>query len=133
MLVVGGELTPDKCSYTVHRIKPTKNGDWEYVKEKSTTATKAAGAGQEELDELWEDMNTDKLDNLDPGNTPFTVPLIGGDATAIKQLSANESVENLTLQVQPDEKCSLQLKEHKEKFEDWMSKAKTGHLQARAV
>ena len=49
---MGGELRPDKCSYTVHRMKPTNNGDWEYVKEKSATATKAADEDQEELDDL---------------------------------------------------------------------------------
>ena len=37
LLAVGGELRPDICSYQVHRMKPMKDGDWEYVKEKSTT------------------------------------------------------------------------------------------------
>ena len=110
-----------------------KNCDWEYIKEKSATATKAAGEDQEELDDLWEDKNKDKLDDLDSGNTPFMVPLIGGDAEAIKQLATNESVENLGLQVQPDGKCKSQLKEHKEKVEVWTSKAKTGHLMAGAM
>ena len=66
---------------------------------------------QEELDDLWEDMNEDELDNLDPVNAPFRVPLIGGNAAAIKQLANDESVENLGLQVQPDGKCASQLKE----------------------
>ena len=61
MLAVGGELRPGRCSYTVHRMKPTKNGDWEYVKEKSATATTAAGKDQEELDDLWEDMYEDEF------------------------------------------------------------------------
>ena len=96
-------------------------------------ATKATGEDQEELDDVWEDMNKDELDNLDTGDTPFTVPLIGGNAAAIKQLANGESVENLGLQVQPDGKCALQLKERKEKVEDCMSKAKTGHRPARVV
>ena len=59
-----------------------KRSNWEYVKEKSATATKATGEDQEEIDDSWEDMNKDTLDNLDPGNTSFTVPLISGDAAA---------------------------------------------------
>ena len=35
LLTVGGELRPDKCLYTVHRMQPTKHGDWEYIKEKN--------------------------------------------------------------------------------------------------
>ena len=73
------------------------------------------------------------MDDLDPGDTLFTAPLIGGDAAAIKRLSHDEYVENLGLQAQPDGKCALQLKEHKEKVEDWTSKAKTGHFPARVV
>ena len=49
---MGGELRLEKCSYTVHRVKPTKNGDWEDVKEKSATATNATSEDQEELDDL---------------------------------------------------------------------------------
>ena len=78
-------------------------------------------------------MNEDELDDLDPVDTPFTVPLIGGNAAAIKRLANDKSVENLGLRVQPDGKCASQLKEHKEKVEVWTSKAKTGHLPARAV
>ena len=47
-------------------------------------------------------MSKEEFDDLDPGDTPFTVPLIGGDAAAIKQLVNDESVENLGLQVQPN-------------------------------
>ena len=131
--VVEGELRPDTYSYIVHRMKPTHNGNWDHVKENSATATEAEDEDQEELDDLWEDMNEVEFDNLDPGDKPFTVPLIGGDAAAIKRLANNESVENLGLQVQLDGKCVSQLKERKEKVEDWMSKAKIGHLPARVV
>ena len=71
-----GEPRPDNCSYTVHKMKPTNNGNWEYVKEKSGTATKPAGEDQEEIDDLWEDMNEDELDDLGPGTTPVIVHLI---------------------------------------------------------
>ena len=81
----------------MHRTKPIKNGDWEYVKEKSVTATKDGDEDQEELDNIWEDMDKDELDDLDPVEAPLTVPLIDGNAAAIKQLSNNESVENLGL------------------------------------
>ena len=78
-------------------------------------------------------MYDDKLDDLDPGGTPFTVPLISRNAAAIKRLANAESVKNLGLRVQPDRKCASQLKESKEKVEDWTDKAKTGHLPTRAV
>ena len=32
LLVVGGELRPEECSYTIHEMRQTKNGKWEYVK-----------------------------------------------------------------------------------------------------
>ena len=60
-------------------------------------------------------MNKDELDDLDPADTPFTVPLIGGDTAAIKRLANDESVDNLGLRVQIDWKCALQLKERKDK------------------
>ena len=52
LLAVGGELRPDKCSYTVHEMKPTKDGGWKYVK-----ATPNKPASKEETD-------TDKLDDI---------------------------------------------------------------------
>ena len=33
LLAVGGELRPDKCSYTVHEMRATGDGDWKYVQE----------------------------------------------------------------------------------------------------
>ena len=39
LLAVGRELIPDKCSHTVHRMEPTNNGTWEYVKENSARRT----------------------------------------------------------------------------------------------
>ena len=72
-----------------------QNGDWESIKEKLAAATKKVDEDQEYLDDLWEDMGEDKLDDLDVADAPFTVPLIGGDAAAIKQLANDESVTNL--------------------------------------
>ena len=50
-------------------MKQTNYGDCEYVKEKSATATKDAVEDQEELDNLWEDMSEEELDDLDPVDT----------------------------------------------------------------
>ena len=69
-------------------------------------------------------MHEDELDNLDPDNTRYTCPIIGGDAAALKQLANDESVEKLGLQVQPDGKCVPQLKERKDTVEDWTRTAK---------
>ena len=52
LLAVGGDVRPDKCSYTVHRIKPTKDREWEYVREKLAKVTKAVSVKEEELDNL---------------------------------------------------------------------------------
>ena len=78
-------------------MKPTNNGNWEYIKEELAEATKKVDEDQEELDNLWEDMDEDELDDLDTANAPFTVPLIGGNAAAIKRLANDESVTNLGL------------------------------------
>ena len=109
LMVVGGELRPDTCSYTVHRMKPAKNGEWENIEEKLATPTKKADEDKEELDDLWEDMDEDELNNLDTVDAPFTVPLIDGDAAAINRLATDKCVENLGLWVQPNGKYALQL------------------------
>ena len=56
LLAVRRELRPDKCSYIVRRVKPTKDSDWKYITEKSATATQTIRTEQEELEDLWEDM-----------------------------------------------------------------------------
>ena len=76
-------------------MKPTNTATWSTSKRKLATATKKANEDQEELDDLLEDMAEDKLDDLDVADTPFMVPLIGGNTAAIKRLANNESVTNL--------------------------------------
>ena len=49
--------------------------------------SKKANEDQEKLDDLWKDMDEDELDELDAADTPFTVPLLGGNIAAIKQLA----------------------------------------------
>ena len=97
LLAVGGELRPDKCLYTVHRMYPTKNGDLENIKEKLVEASENVDEDQEELDNLWEDMAEDKFDDLDPVNVPFTVPLSCRNMAASKRLANNKSVKNIGL------------------------------------
>ena len=87
-------------------MQPTKSGEWEYIKDKLVKHTEELDEDQHELDNLWEDMDDNELDTLDVADTPFTVPLIGGDATTIKRLADDESVTNLGLRVQPDGKCT---------------------------
>ena len=97
LLEVRGVLRLDKCSYTVHRVNPTKDGEWEYVQEKLAKVIKVASVKEEELDNLWEDIDENELDDMDPIDTLFPVPLTNRDAAAIKRLANNKSVENLGL------------------------------------
>ena len=71
-----------------------KNGNWEYTKEKLVKAVEKADTDQEELDDLYEDMDEDELDKLDAADAPFIVPLIGGDSATIKRLANDKSVTN---------------------------------------
>ena len=102
LLAVGGELRPDKCSYTVHELKPTKDGGWEYVKEAPNKLASKEVTYINKLDDLREGMNANELDELEPSGPELTIPLANGDATAIKKLSNNDKEENLGMKVQPD-------------------------------
>ena len=55
-----------------------------------------------ELDDLWEDMSNDELDDLEP-LTPGTTPL------TINKLSNGDADENLAMKVQPDGCSSMRL------------------------
>ena len=114
-------------------MQPTKSGEWEYIKDKLVKPTEKLDEGQDELDDLWEDMDEDELDDLDVADTPFTVPLIDGDAATIQRLANYESVTSLGLRVQPDGKGTSQLEECEGKVKDWTDKAKTGNLPKRGV
>ena len=61
LLTVGGEMRPDKCSCMVHEMKPTKDGGWEYVKATPNKPESKEAMDTDELDNLWEDMDADKL------------------------------------------------------------------------
>ena len=53
ILAVGGELRPEKSSYTVYRIKSIDDREWEYVQEKVTRAAKTTtNNATDELDYL---------------------------------------------------------------------------------
>ena len=49
---MGDELRPNKCSNTVHKMRPTKDGEWKHVKEKTVTLSGNKTATAHELDDL---------------------------------------------------------------------------------
>ena len=62
LLAVGGELGPDKCMYTLHEMRPTGDGEWEYVQERVLKeAWTTAPANGADVDGLWE-VSTDPED-----------------------------------------------------------------------
>ena len=84
LLAVGGELRPDKCSYTVDEMRPTGDGEWRYVQEVvNKTPPAVVQADQEGVDELWE-INAE-AENQETSTAKIIVPLIDGDAAAIKE------------------------------------------------
>ena len=48
-LLAVGEAAAEKCSYTIHSMKLTKGGEWEYVKEKPTPPR---GGGRQTIQSL---------------------------------------------------------------------------------
>ena len=124
----------DKCSCTVHRMKPTDNGEWDYVQQKTTKAAKTpANDINEEPDDLWEDTVEGELGDMDPVVTSFTVPLINGETATIKRLTNKKIVKNLGLQVRPVRQSALQLGEHNDKWKNGPENSKKGYLPARAM
>ena len=63
----------------VHKMKPTKNGKWEYVKEEPAVRMSEDTTTMDELDDLWEDLDTDELDDLEPPGPGLMIPLANGD------------------------------------------------------
>lgn len=106
LLAVGGELRPDKCSYTVHKMRPTKDGERKYVQEKTVAPPSDETVTIAELEDLWEDMDDDELDDLEPPAPGLMISLVNGEAAAIKKLSNSDAEENLGMKVQPDG-CSM--------------------------
>ena len=79
---MGGELHPDKCSYTVHEMRPTGDGEWRYVQEVvNKTPLAEVKAGHDGVDELWDVAA--KSEDQETSAAKIIVPLIGGDAAAI--------------------------------------------------
>ena len=133
LLTVGGELRPDKCSYTIHKMKPTKNGEWECAK---ATPDKPAAKGAnnvDKLNDLWKDMDADKLEELEPPRPQLKIPLANGNTAVIRKLSNDDAEENLGMKVQPDSCNNSHLTTLKEKIEAWTSKVDGSQLSARAV
>ena len=72
-------------------MKPTKKtATGSTSRKKLTKVQEKADEDQEELDDPCEDTNEHELDTLDAADTPFAVPLIGGDAATFKRLANDE-------------------------------------------
>ena len=78
---------------------------------------KKATAG--ELDDLWGEINDEELGELEPPVQRLAVPLVNGDAAAIKTLSNSNTEENLGMKVQPDYCNKRHMFMLKEKAEEW--------------
>ena len=80
------------------------------------------GAIADEMDDLWEDMDAEDLEEIEPPKSQLTVLLASGDADVIKKLSNDGAEENLGMKVQPDG-CNIRhLAALKDKVETWTSK-----------
>ena len=96
------------------RNAPHRDGEWEYVQERVPKESRAtASANGADMDGLWE-VNAD-LEDQEQIEATITVPLINGDAAAIRRLTAQESEKNLGLRVKPDGDCGTQLNVKKSK------------------
>ena len=133
LLAVGGEMRPDKYSYMVHKIKPIKDGEWEYAKEESVAQTSDDTTSTEELDNLWDDLNDDELDDLKSPGPGLTIPLANGDTAAMKKLSNNDAKKNLGMKIQPGGCNKWHLSALTDKVEAWTSKVDRSQLPTRAV
>ena len=54
------------------------------MQERSVTPLSGKALADTELDDVWEDMDKEELDELEPASAGLTVPLANGDAAAIK-------------------------------------------------
>ena len=93
---------------------------------KDTTTT-------DKLDDLWEDLDADELDDLEPPGPGLTIPLANGDAAAIKKLSNNDAEENLGMKVQSDGCNKRHLSDLKDTVEAWTSKVDRSQLPTRTA
>ena len=98
-------------------MRQTKDGELEYIQEKLVTSLSDKSGTDNRLDNLWEDMDEDEFDKIEPEGTGLTVPLVSGDVAAIKQLSINDTEEKLGLKVQQEVCCSRHIVELKDKVE----------------
>ena len=113
-------------------MRQTKTDEWEYAKT-MPVKQKPVGTTTDKLDDLWEDMDAEELEELEPPKSQLTVPLASGDAAVIKKLSNDDAKENLGMKVQPNG-CNIRhLEALKDKVETWTSKVDSSQLPARAV
>ena len=79
-------------------MRPGKDGEWEYVEEKSTRPANTDGDRGEKLNDLWRDTDKEELDKLELA-PEMTVLLVNGDTTTIRRPANNKTEENLELRV----------------------------------
>ena len=103
------------------------------MQERSVTPLSGKAVADTKLDNLWEDMDEEELDELETAGTGLTVPLANGDAAVIKKLSNDDAEENLGLKVQPDGCTSRHISALKDNVEEWTSDVDGSQLPARAV
>ena len=74
-------------------MKPTKDDGWGYVKETPNKPASKEATDTDELDDLWEDMYANELDEFEPPGPELTMTLENGDAAATKKLSNGDAYQ----------------------------------------
>jgi len=127
---VGGLLQPPKCGWTVHDMRCSDKGVWEYRDAPKKKAKKNGTPAKEEDGDL-ESLDTEVDEELD--NLKITVPQLTGDAMAIQRLKSSKAVKNLGLFARPDGCSDKHMDQMKERMEDWTVRVKNGALPTRSV
>ena len=117
LVAVGGDLNPDKCSYTISDYQPDGKGGWKY-----------ADQPKNKYDVEETEMLDSKLEDV-----TITVPTNSSDAEAIKRLKSSEAVENLGLFSRPDGNNLPHIQQLQGRVSEWTTLVKQGHLPTRSV
>ena len=127
---VGGLLQPPKYRWTVHDMRCSDKGVWEY-RDATKKAAKREGKSAKEEDDDLESLDTEADKELD--SLKMTVPQLTGDAMTIKRLKSSKAVKNLGLFARPDGCSDKHMDQMKERLEDWTVRVKNGALPTRSV
>lgn len=120
LVASGGDLNPDKCSYTISDYQSDGKGGWKYSDHKEDKQEDSANASYED--------DSNELDYIH-----ITVPTNSSDAQAIDRLRSSEAVENLGLFTTPDGNNLPHLEQIQGRTSDWSLLIKQGHLPTRSV